>query len=53
MLRFINGRELCPEQACELNGVCKLARVKLSELHCMNPQAQVPEILDFKTWSYK
>ena len=31
---FINGRKLCPEQACELSRVCKLARVKLSELHC-------------------
>ena len=31
---FINGRELCPEQACELSGACELARVKLSRLYC-------------------
>ena len=32
---LINGNELCPEQACELSGPCKLARVKLSGVHCM------------------
>ena len=30
---LINGRELCPEQACELSGACELARVKLSGLY--------------------
>ena len=34
-LCFINGRELCPEQACELSGVCEWARVKLSGLYCI------------------
>ena len=34
MLHFINGRELCPEHACELSGVFELARVKLSGLYC-------------------
>ena len=29
---FINGRELCPEHACELRRACELARVKLSGL---------------------
>ena len=30
----MNGKELCPEQACELSGECELARVKLSGLYC-------------------
>ena len=31
---FINGRELCPQQACKLSGACELARVKLLGLYC-------------------
>ena len=31
---FINGRELCPEQRCELSRACELTRVKLSGLYC-------------------
>ena len=30
----INSSKLCPQQAYELNGVCELARVKLSGLYC-------------------
>ena len=32
---FTNGRELCPEQMCELSGACELVRVKLSGLYCI------------------
>ena len=37
----INSRELCPEQACKLSRVCKLARVKLSRLYCIDLNLQI------------
>ena len=40
-----NGRELCPEQACELSGACELARVKLSALYCISMWGNFTELI--------